>query len=53
MIGERGLNSDRLILVLNIPGTARRQLELLNAQELNFFQRYINGLNAYISNHGA
>ncbi len=53
MIGERGLNSDRLIRVLNIPGTARRQLELLNAQELNFFQRYINGLNAYISNHGA
>lgn len=53
MIGERGLSSDRLIRVLNIPGIAERQLKLLNAQELNFFQRYINGLNAYIDGHSA
>jgi penicillin amidase len=51
MIGERGLINDRLIRVLNISATAQRQVALLNDEELNFFQRYINGLNAYISQH--
>jgi len=53
MIGERGLSSDRLIRVLNISGIADRQLELLEAGDRNFFQRYINGVNAYIEDHGA
>ncbi|MDB4261741.1 penicillin acylase family protein, partial [bacterium] len=53
MIGERGLSSDRLIRVLNIAGIADRQLELLEAGDRNFFQRYINGVNAYIEDHGA
>jgi penicillin amidase len=53
MIGERGLDSDRLIRLLDIPGIADKQLPLLGMEEENFFQRYINGVNAYISDHGA
>ena len=52
MIGERGLSSDRVIRVLNIVGIADRQLELLEASERNFFQRYVNGINSYIEDHG-
>ena len=51
MIGERGLDSDRLIRVLDIPGVAEQQLPLLSEEEANFFQRYIDGINAYISGH--
>ena len=37
MIGERGLDSDRLVRLLNIPGIAERQLALLSDEEINFF----------------
>ena len=51
MIGERGLDSDRQIRLLDIPEIAKRQLALLSEKEINFFQRYINGINAYINDH--
>jgi len=51
MIGERGLDSDRQIRLLDIPEIAKRQLALLSEKEINFFQRYINGVNAYITDH--
>lgn len=50
-IGEKGLASDRLIRLLNINALADKQLAILTEQEINFFQRYINGLNAYISDY--
>jgi penicillin amidase len=51
MIGEKGLSNDRLIRVVNISGLADRQIELLGDEERNFFQRYLNGVNAYITEH--
>ena len=37
---------------MNIPGLAERQIELLGDEDRNFFQRYLNGVNAYITGHG-
>ncbi len=51
LIGEKGLSNDRLIRVVNISGLADRQIELLGDEERNFFQRYLNGVNAYITEH--
>jgi penicillin amidase len=51
MIGAKGLANDRLVRILNIKAIASRQLALLNEDELNFYQHYINGINAYINNH--
>jgi penicillin amidase len=51
MIGERGLDSDRLSRLLNFTAIAERQINLLSPEEINFFQRYIDGINAYIVDH--
>jgi penicillin amidase len=51
LIGENGLQNDRFIRLLNIPAVADQQMALLSEEEENFFQRYINGLNVYISNY--
>lgn len=51
MIGERGIDSDRLVRLVNFPAMAQRQIALLSAEEINFFQRYIDGVNAYIGDH--
>ena len=51
LIGEKGLGNDRFIRLLDIPAVAVQQIALLSEQENNFVQRYINGLNAYISNY--
>jgi penicillin amidase len=51
MIGERGLDSDRLSRLLGFTAMARRQIDLLSDEEINFFQRYIDGVNAYIRDY--
>ena len=48
MIGERGLDSDRLVRLLNFPAIAEKQISLLIPEEINFFQRYIDCVNDYI-----
>ncbi len=50
-IGEKGLANDRLIRLIDINATADKQVALLSSPERNFFQRYANGLNAYIENY--
>ena len=51
MIGERGLDSDRLVRLLNVPALAEKQISLLIPEAINFFQRYIDGVNAYIRDY--
>jgi penicillin G amidase len=51
-IGERGLGNDRTIRLLDISGFARDYLPRLSAQERNYLQRYLNGVNDYIAGQG-
>lgn len=51
-IGERGLSSDRLIRLLDINAVADKQIARFSHEERNFYQRYINGVNAYIEGYG-
>ena len=48
-IGERGLKNDRLIRLVDISGFAARQLPKVSAEERNYLQRYLNGVNDYIA----
>lgn len=48
-IGERGLRNDRLIRLVNISGFASEQLPRLSVEERNYLQRYLDGVNDYIT----
>ena len=48
-IGEKGLKSDRIVRLLDMSGFARRQLLKISDQERNYLQRYLNGINDFIS----
>lgn len=47
-IGEGGLQNDRLIRLLDISGFAHDQLARISAEERNYLQRYLDGVNAFI-----
>jgi penicillin amidase len=47
-IGEAGLANDRLIRLLDISGFASDQLARISAEERNYLQRYLDGVNAFI-----
>jgi penicillin amidase len=48
-IGERGIKNDRIIRLLNLTGFAKKQLRLISDEERNYLQRYLNGVNAFIT----
>ncbi len=48
-IGERGIENDRIIRLLDLSGFARRQLDRISTEERNYLQRYLSGINAFIS----
>ena len=48
-IGEAGLNNDRLIRLLDISGFAHDQLARISVEERNYLQRYLDGVNAFIT----
>jgi penicillin amidase len=47
-IGERGLKTDRLVRILDVPALARQQLKKLDADEHAFVQAYVDGINAFL-----
>jgi len=47
-IGEKGLNNDRIIRLLNLTGFASKQLASISHEERNYLQRYLDGINAFI-----
>ncbi|MEH6582288.1 MAG: penicillin acylase family protein [Halioglobus sp.] len=49
LIGERGLEMDRIVRLLNMTGFAREQMEKISDEERNYLQRYLNGLNDFIT----
>lgn len=48
LFGQRGVNSDILMRTVGITDIAQSQLELLNEDSRQFYQHYLQGLNAYI-----
>ncbi|MBE9537609.1 MAG: penicillin acylase family protein [Proteobacteria bacterium] len=48
-IGERGIKNDRIIRLLDLTGFAKEQLGRLSDEERNYLQRYLNGVNAFIT----
>ncbi|MEH6605459.1 MAG: penicillin acylase family protein [Pseudomonadales bacterium] len=52
LIGEAGLPMDTLVRVLNIPAIGRKQTALLSSEERRYYQRYIDGVNAYLRERG-
>jgi penicillin G amidase len=48
-IGEKGLRNDRIVRLVDIPGFARDYVQRISADERNWLQRYVNGINDYIS----
>ena len=51
-IGERGLNSDKLVRTLGLPQLGARQAALLSDAERGYYLPYLEGLNAYIELRG-
>ena len=49
LIGEPGVGMDTMVHLLDIPALARRQTNLLTAEERNFYQSYAEGINAYVA----
>ncbi len=50
-IGDKGLQSDRLVRLLDLRSLAKRQVAILSEAERNHLQRYVNGINAYVNDH--
>ena len=48
-IGERGLQNDRIVRLLDISGFAQKQAGRISDEERNYLQRYLNGLNDFIA----
>ena len=48
-IGEGGIKNDRIIRLLNLSGFAKEQLARISDEERNYLQRYLNGVNAFIT----
>lgn len=51
LIGERALASDRRLRIAGVPMHGRRHAALLDAEGRWIFERYLEGLNAYIREH--
>ncbi|NND82399.1 MAG: penicillin acylase family protein [Gammaproteobacteria bacterium] len=49
VFGERGIKNDTLIRLININGMAERQTAALDQQARDYYQHYVDGLNAYIT----
>lgn len=47
-IGEKGLSNDRIVRLVDIPGYARRYLQRISAEERDYLERYVAGINSYI-----
>jgi len=48
-IGERGIENDRIIRLIDLTGFADKQLERISDDERNYLQRYLNGVNAFLN----
>jgi penicillin amidase len=51
LIGEKGLKSDRLVRILDLPGLSLQQAARASGRERNFMQRYADGINAFIEGY--
>ena len=48
-MGERGLRNDRIVRLVDIAGFARQQLPRISSAERNYLQRYLDGINDFIT----
>jgi penicillin G amidase len=51
-IGKKGLRNDRIVRLVDIPGFAKDYVQRISEKERNWLQRYVNGINDYISTRG-
>lgn len=51
LIGEKGLKSDRLVRILDLPTLSRAQAAMASNKERDFMQRYADGINAFIEGY--
>jgi len=51
LIGDKGLKMDRISRLINFRDLADHQAAIISAEERNYLERYMQGLNAYITGY--